>query len=428
LSTIITLTEDPLVRSWLFADKGALISRISEKQKVILVCRKENLGDVTNFLNMYFINQELVSVVSLDKCDESKFHKLFGFLMRYSEKSDGNSRLRNLLYERKKITYIGLKFRNMINSLLSRLKISAVFLRWAYGLIPNNLYKDFLLQNNCNFLLCTSLTNFNYDAELLRVAKKLNIENIGSPRSWDNLVSHGLLRVIPDIFLSHSTYMTECAIKYQYLSLSRIIETGTSTYRALFLPIEGKKNTKISVAIGCVGPNSNPSEYKFISEFIPKATAIYPNLEITIIQHPRFKHPMGFDFNQTKETFFEFKNFESLKSYYATLKQFDLLLTSGSTIGLDALFVGTPVECYFIDLVITGYWESSSRYLSHRTHYKDFINKMNLTVHDSIDSIIKSIGELSDNRKIAPTVPTYFTGYPTRDFDSIIINAVNITS
>jgi hypothetical protein len=137
---------------------------------------------------------------------------------------------------------------------------------------------------------------------------------------------------------------------------------------------------------------------------------------------------MGFDFNQTKETFFEFKNFESLKSYYATLKQFDLLLTSGSTIGLDALFVGTPVECYFIDLVKTGYWESSSRYLSHRTHYKDFINKMNLAVHDSIDSIIKSIEELSDNRKTPPTVPTYFTGYPTRDFDSIIINAVNITS
>ena len=428
MSIIITLTEDPLVRSWLFADKGALISRIAQKQKVILACRKENLDDIRYFLDVYFANQELVSVVAIDKCEESVFHKFLGFLMRYSEKSDGNSRLRNLLYERKKITYIGLKFRDLINSLLSRLKISAVFLRWAYSLLPNNFYKHILLENNCNFLLCTSLTNFNYDAELLRVAKKLKIKNVGSPRSWDNLVSHGLLRVIPDTFLSHSAYMTECAIKYQHLSLSCIIESGTSTYRTSFLPISRKANSRISIAIGCVGPNSNPSEYEFISEFIPKATEIYPNLEITIIQHPRFKHPSGFHFNQTKEIFFEFRNFESLGSYYATLKEFDLLLTSGSTIGLDALFVGTPVECYFIDLVETGFWESSSRYLSHRTHYRDFINKMNLNVHYSIDSIIESIQELSDNRKTPPPLPTYFTGYPTRDFDSIIISAVSTTS
>ena len=53
---------------------------------------------------------------------------------------------------------------------------------------------------------------------------------------------------------------------------------------------------------------------------------------------------------------------------------------------------------------------------------------MNLVVHDSIDSIIKSIDDLLNNRTNPPSVPTYFTGYPTRDFDSIIMNAMDITS
>jgi len=428
VSTIITITEEPLVRSWLFADKGALISSIAQKQKVILVCRKNDLDNIQHFLNIHMVNGQLVKVVFLDKHTESVVHKFIGFLLRYSEKSEGNSRLRNLLYERKKITYFGLKTRNLINLLFSRLKVNAYLLRAVYAFIPNKSYKNFLLENKCNFLLCTSLTNFNYDAELLRVAKQLKIKNIGSPRSWDNLVSHGLIRVIPEVFLSHSEYMTKCAIDYQYIHSSKIIESGTSTYRNLFIPNKEMKNSKINIAIGCVGPNSNPSEYGFITRFIPEALKIYPDLEFTIIQHPKFLHPAGFKLDQTTEIVFDFKGHDSLKEYYTTLGKFDLLLTSGSTIGLDALFVGTNVECYFIDLVKTGYWESSSRYLTHRTHYKDFINKMNLVVHYSIESIIQSIEELISDSKRPPILPTFFTGYPTNNFDLKILNEVGITS
>jgi hypothetical protein len=426
LTTIITLTEEPLVRSWLFADKGELISQIAQKQKVILVCNKSDLINIQKFLIVSKIDPELVSVKSIEKYNDSVFHKFIGFLMRYSEKSDGNSRLRNLLYERKKITYIGLILRNLINILFSRLKVNAILLRFIYGLLPNKDYRNFLLANKCSFLFCTSLTNFNFDAELLRIAKQLKIENVGSPRSWDNLVSHGLLRVIPNIFFSHSRYMTDCALKYQYIQSSKIIETGTSTYRASFMPVENGKKFKANIAIGCVGPNSNPSEYEFISKFIPEALAIYPQLNFTVIQHPKFKHPTSFNLNKTSEVVFDFNGFQSLHSYYASLREFDLLLTCGSTIGLDALFVGTHVECYFIDLIETGFWESSSRFLTHRTHYKDFINKLNLVVHTSFDSIFNSIEKLANNHSELPLIPTYFTGYPTHDFDSIIINSIKI--
>ncbi len=426
MSTIITLTEKPLIRSWLFTDKGMLISRIAKKQKVIIVCSRSDLGNIQKFLSVSAIDPELVSVKSIERYNESVFHKFIGFLMRYSEKSDGNSVLRNKVYERKKITYTGLITRNLINKLFSRSRVSAVLLRIVYGLLLNKYYKKFLLENNCSFLLCTSLTNFNFDAELLRVAKKLKIKNAGSPRSWDNLVSHGLLRVIPDIFLSHSKYMTECALEYQYIQPRNIIETGTSTYRASFMPVKNENRTNINIAIGCVGPNSNPSEYEFISRFIPEALATYPYLNFTIIQHPKFKHPNSFDLNKTSEAVFDFSGFESLHAYYAALGEFNLLLTCGSTIGLDALFVGTQVECYFIDLIETGFWQSSSRFLTHRTHYRDFIKKMDLVVHTSFNSIFKSIEKLSNDNTDRSVIPTYFTGFPTNDFDSVILNSIVI--
>jgi hypothetical protein len=218
--------------------------------------------------------------------------------------------------------------------------------------------------------------------------------------------------------------MTECALKYQYIQSKNIIETGTSTYRAAFIPVKKEKRSEIDIAIGCVGPNSNPSEYEFISRFIPEALTIYPHINFTIIQHPKFKHSARFNLNKTSEFVFDFNNFESLHEYYATLGGFDLLLTCGSTIGLDALFVGTRVECYFIDLIETGFWESSSRFLTHRTHYRDFINKLNLVVHTSFDSIFESIEKISNNHPGPSAIPTYFTGYPTHDFDSIIINSI----
>lgn len=417
----ITLTEAPLIRSWLICDDAQLMSSLASRNYLVFFCKHTEVDLIKSFLtkSMKFNNFE---VIGIDGIRETVFHKFLGFFLRYSEKSDGNLRLRSLLYERGRISKFGLLIRHFVNTLLSNSPVSVNFIRFLYGKIPNRQYKIFLRKYNFDLVICTSITNVNFDTEILRVTKMLKIRTIGTPRSWDNLVSHGSLRAIPDVFLSHSKYMSDCATKYQFIDKNKIIESGTSTYRSLFLKNLIGSGNIMRIGVGCVGPNSNPSEAAFINYFIPEALKIFPDLEFVIIQHPKFKHSEKFDFNNTEEISFDFLDYGTLQDYYNELSKLDLLLTSGSTIGLDALFVGTNVQCYFIDLAPTGFWESSSRYLTHRTHYKDFIDILHLQIHTSTDSIIEHLKHLSTNKHSSPPHPRYFTGYPDFDFDQVIKN------
>ena len=68
---------------------------------------------------------------------------------------------------------------------------------------------------NYDLILTLSLTD-DIDTLLVGFGKKHGIKTIGTVRSWDNLSSHGLLRVKPDSFYSHSEAMTRDLLKYQF--------------------------------------------------------------------------------------------------------------------------------------------------------------------------------------------------------------------
>jgi hypothetical protein len=127
---------------------------------------------------------------------------------------------------------------------------------------------------------------------------------------------------------------------------------------------------------------------------------VCPDVDITIIQHPKFLHQNLPESDTFSETYFDFSTYDSLKNYYNFLSSFNLVLTNGSTIGLDALFVGTYVECFFIDLKDIGFWKTSARYNSHMPHYQEFISNLNIKTHYDIKSIIDSVNELKKLKSI----------------------------
>ena len=428
MTVLITLTEDPLLRSWLYADNGDLISKIARIKPVYILVSEKEEQKVNQFLTENKLELSRIRIVPHGIKVENHYQRIIGFILRWSQKSDGSTRLRNLSYEKKLFNSLGLLLRRILAETVGSSKVLMKFYRWLYALYIDSDYVKLLADLNCQVLLCTSLTDIYPDVELLKAAKKLGVQSLGTPRSWDNLVSHGALRALPEKFLSHSQYMSECATKFQFIDRKSIIETGTSTYRHKFLPKHKSKRSlnRVALAIGCVGPNSNPSESAFICAFIPKIHEKFSNVDVTIIQHPRFPHEEKFDFENTREIRFEFTESDSLEKYYTTLKGFDLLLTSGSTIGLDATFVGTPVECFFIDLVDVGYWASSARYLTHRTHYRDFINTLAIKTHLSIESILASIDSISmGNPKVSPSA-NYFTGDSQNDFTDQILKSLRL--
>jgi hypothetical protein len=69
-----------------------------------------------------------------------------------------------------------------------------------------------------------SLTNIESDLQIGIFYKKKNTPVIATVRSWDNLVTKGILRFSPDIFLSHSKYMSEIAIQKSHRTCERIAD------------------------------------------------------------------------------------------------------------------------------------------------------------------------------------------------------------
>lgn len=421
----VTLTEDQLIRSWLFADNGSLIYKLSKISNIIIFCTSDSLPILSDFIRNSRLKNSNIECRPIPKAPDGKIYQFFGFLFRWTNKSSALTRKCNMMFEKNLISKKGLKTRLLMINFISRFKIIILASRWFYKYLPNLEYKSILKTYNLDILLATSITNIQ-DIEILKESIKLHIYTLGTTRSWDNLTSHGTLRVIPNRFLAHSEFMKLCAKNYQHLDSEIITLSGTSAYQKTFLPSANLINyPQPRIAIGCAGPLVNPSEFEFIAEFISVCNSIDPFIEVTVIQHPKFLHTKPFTELNYFQEIFKYSDYESLKEYYRKLSSYDLVLTSASTIGLDALFVGTPVEIFFIDIIKTGYWQSASRYNTHMPHFMEFISNLELKVHFDFKSLVESILKLRANRIELKSHPAYFTGFPNLDFESCVYNEIN---
>ncbi len=418
----------------MFQDGGKFFQKLLNSYDVKVILSKETYEPAMKFLGTVsnFALKDIETFI-LDKHIPNVFERGLSFLLRYLESSGGNVRLRHLLYEQGKISGLGFLLRNTIARFGSRKGRIVTLVRFIYSyFVLNRNYRDLLITTKASRLLITSLTNFSYDAPLLTEAKRLGIKTFGTPRSWDNLVSHGSLHDLPDFFFSHSRYMTECAIKYQFIPKEKILNVGVSTYKDLNRRTLEKK-LSYRVGIGCVGP-SHPTEVEFLRMCADSLFPEFPQISFFVVQHPKFVQLEFPDLSscsnvQIVRFLFDDSSQDTLGNYYEFLGSLDILFTSGSTIGLDAMYCGTPLICNFFDVSISPFWASASRFLSHRTHYRDFIERTGVSLHLSYESFLlffSNYKELVSKEFAKFKDPAEFTGTDFGDFENNILQYLNL--
>ncbi len=250
-------------------------------------------------------------------------------------------------------------------------------------------FSEYFVRYKPDVVLITDIQN-ERDVELAHNARYFKIPSIGMVRSWDNLTTHGILRVVPDKLLAPSARVKEQAIKINDVPAERVEVVGISHYDkyakgpkisreeffALYdLPIE--KKLIFCTVIGDVYiPNNTTDPYvlkllssldvNIIVRFSPtvKVSALdgvkpYPNM--------RFDRP-GVSFFDSKIDDQELgdKDDDNLMHgiYYS-----DLVVCGPSTIVLDAAFFNKPI-------VLTGAFHPYKRkYLEgeHRYDYSHFL-------------------------------------------------------
>lgn len=256
-----------------------------------------------------------------------------------------------------------------------------------------------LIDSNVRIAIALAITNPE-DAIFLMNARRLGVRTIASTRSWDNLSSHGALLFEPDALIIHSKLMRKQLETFQKISkkceiFERNVPWYSSKLKQLSTPA-GKANPKpdLRVLYACTGPYHFPNEAHYLDALSRKLQ--HTGIELTVLQHPKSQHPLQLFTPSLKIEMFPYLNSQdksSLVSYYQFLHGFDLILGSGSTVLLDALFLGKKISAFFPEN-ISGYWASISRYEDTMQHYSEFISRLGIKTFSDLDDLAKSLNNI----------------------------------
>jgi len=357
----VTFFEEQLLRVFLLSDNFQLLRNLLTRNDVLIFTRPDLKERIESLLKLNGF--ESISVLVFKDTNETVMTRLLSFILRWIDPSTGTLRVLYREREYLRITSFGLMFRKMIYIVFSNIPKLKISIRYLYIVATRSSYlkKSFSkTPPKLDLLFITSLTNIESDLQIGIFYKKKNTPVIATVRSWDNLVTKGILRLSPDIFLSHSKYMSEIAIQNHELQPTSIRTLITPCYQNRYKPARLLLDEKkLEISYGCIGPFLNPDELNFIKELcdISRKT----NVQLTIIQHPKFFHDFkNVDLEKIEVKTFDYLN-STLTSYYTFLATQNFVIASGTTLALDALFVGTPVLGLEFEIQTQDFWSSHLR-------------------------------------------------------------------
>lgn len=392
----ITLFEDQLVRSYLLSDNFRLLLVLVESFEVTLFTTSKIGSELK--LKMPKNLLSVVKIQCVTQYKETTLQKIVGFGLRQAEPGP-TPRLKSQMARVKgEISIFGLAIRILANIIFpNRLVVNV--LRKMY-LILHKSNTRYTLSNNfdgIDLLFVTSLTNFSADVPIALSIKSKGKPVIGTVRSWDNLVTHGSLRVAPDLFIAHSNFMADSAKYSQFLDMAKIKIMTTPSYRLEFLPKD--QISKKLVIYGCMGPFANPDEQNAIRWLTENWTKNFPSTKLLILEHPAF--PLTFiPSNLSKNISIAVMRYSdsTLDQYYGLLASAKLVIAGGTTVLLDAAFVKTPIAAIAFDFKLQNRSLSALRSFDKRPHTKTFFETCKVSLLHSPEDIIETVSNSLNSR------------------------------
>ncbi len=152
------------------------------------------------------------------------------FSAAFLNASDTAARRIHRLRERKEEKHYISFFYHFFLSKIAKIKIIRRFMRWLdYKLGPRDVFKNNFEKYRPDLVFSTDLFE-SHDIDVMREAKHRGIPAIGMIRSWDNVTSKGLNRIIPDKLVVHTEKIQEEAVTYCDFRPSDILVVGIPHY------------------------------------------------------------------------------------------------------------------------------------------------------------------------------------------------------
>ena len=280
-------------------------------------------------------------------------------------------------------------------------------LRRAYMNVETRLFParefDSLLAKHEPHLIVTGTPGFNVDdVHLIRAANRIDVPTATVMLSWDNLTSKGYMNGTPDYLLVWSELMAREAVEYHDFSRDRIFLTGAAQFdvyhrgRAGFDRDGWRRDKQIPkdallMVYGTINPAICPHEIEILREIIrvmrnsntPRGPYLWIRLHPQVVNGPwkqelhQFLELNAHDVHvEVPDVHNSVLNWDLPKQDATHLMRLlcsaDMVLTTSSTLSIDAACAGTPIYNVFFDGCDVPK-EMSVRRFRNYTHYAQIL-------------------------------------------------------
>lgn len=345
-----------------------------------------------------------VIVASLDPRFRSRTSRIITSLMRSAINSHTNLWSKMRAYQRGDSTLATTVFKRLHTAIFGNSKLYKNFLRYLLlQMTPAKELAELYDKYQPQLLFASSMTQFDFEVPIALEARRRGIRIIGMVRSWDNLSSHGLLRVVPDRFILQNEFLKKMAIENQAINPAKVPldVIGLPHYdhyrdpasllesRQSFFERLGLDPAKKLILYGAMGDFLFPHEGEVadVLEELMESKKIKGNFQVIFRAHPKFQSPfermkdMKHVKPDRKATYLT-KDLKSVeieeedeKHLINSIHHSDLIIAGASTIALDSCLFDKPVICVGFDgkREKVPYWLSVGRFYDTYTHFEAFM-------------------------------------------------------
>jgi len=308
-----------------------------------------------------------------------------------------------------------------LNLILGRIP----FLRKMYMAFENVLFPahdfDAVLKKYNPSLVVTGTPGFNlHDVHALRAARRLGIPTATAMLSWDNLTSKGYMNGIPDYLLVWSQLMANEAVAYHDFPRNRIFETGAAQFDSYYQAnmVHDSQSWRLQnnvpanaflMMYGTINPGICGHELEILKIIISKMRSLRLDRPcfLWVRLHPQvvngawenslepFKLLESNDVHVEVPPVIDSKlHWDLPKEDLTHLKNLiassDVLITTSSTLSIDAACVDTPIINVFFDGVVKDSTQSVARFKKY-THYANILSTGGVFEADTPDQFVQGL-------------------------------------
>jgi hypothetical protein len=259
-----------------------------------------------------------------------------------------------------------------------------------------------------DLVFSTDLQN-ELDVRLLKEAKVRRVRNVGMIRSWDNLTSKGIIRIVPDQIVVQNKIVLEEAVRYDFIRRENISVVGIPHYdkyfadkflmRADFIVRFGPDLSKKTILFAPIG-----DRYIRSNNLDKKVLEILSGLNVNILVRLPPTDTVNFKDFKSKGARVVFQetgvktggggkklneiNKEDDETLALSLRFCDLVVTGQSTIAVDAAVFDKPVIAVNFDSEPRVYWDSVRRYYDYE-YYLPILKSGGVKVAESPEKLME---------------------------------------